>query len=188
MGWGKKSDQRCFYFFPIMLHFSYQYCTNLETDLEGLWCCVGAPKWTADWTHCESPSWHLLYIVWPFYIFLVVITSAFSLCFCFFSFIHFVLQASAICTVLESEFRQDVQLRSLMKNDINDKIKKGSRKIVINYGRGSVFILHSCMRRLLCVGLGKASPSCAVHKALRGNKYGSIYNKICWHFTLLSEL
>lgn len=48
----------------------------------------------------------------------------FSFYFLSFFFIHFVLQASAICTVLESEFRQDVQLRSLMKNDINDKIKK----------------------------------------------------------------
>lgn len=50
--------------------------------------------------------------------------SFYFLSFFFFFFIHFVLQASAICTVLESEFRQDVQLRSLMKNDINDKIKK----------------------------------------------------------------
>ena len=55
-------------------------------------------------------AWYFLYIVWPLYIFLVVITSAFSL-----FFFNFILQAllSALC--LNLKFRQDVQLRSPMK-------------------------------------------------------------------------
>lgn len=182
MGWNK-SNQRCFYFF-----FHHAAFISIVLTLRVTWrgflmlrmrITRGAPKWTADWTHCESPSWHLLYIVWPFYIFLVVITSAFSLWVSFFSlffsFIHFVLQASAICTVLESEFRQDVQLRSLMKNDINDKIKKWLKKDS-NKLRLRLCLYFAFMqeRLLLCVGLGNASSSCAVHGAPRGNKYGAI--------------
>lgn len=124
----KKSNQRCFYFsscciFPISIVLTlrltwkgfdvayghHEQRSKVNGGLNSLREPVlASPVHSVTFLHISGCD-HL---------------CLFSLIF-FFSFIHFVLQASANCTVLESEFRQDVQLRSLMKNDINDKIKNG---------------------------------------------------------------
>lgn len=42
--------------------------------------------------------------------------------------------------------------------------------------------------RLPCAGVGKASSSCAVHGALRGNKYGAIYAQNMQTFHLIERV
>lgn len=175
-----------FIFFPSCCIFSYQYCTNLESDLEGFLDERGAPMWTADLNSVWEPV-----LASPVHsVTFLHISGCDHLClFIFsFSFLHFVLQASAICTVLESEFRQDVQLRSLMNNDKwqNKKwVKKDSAKL-----RLWIFILHSCMRGSYCCCCAwvwvKAAQ--AAQSSLEEINMGQFTHKICRHLTLLSEL
>lgn len=90
-----------------------------------------------DWIHSEDDvvrAWYLLYIVWPLYIFLVVITSAFSL-----FFLIFLLQAllSALCLKLNLDRMYSFNLQWKWNND---KIRMVNKPFCV------CLYWHSCVK------------------------------------------
>lgn len=103
-----------------------------------LWCSNA----TVCGIHPEDDvlrAWYLLYILWPLYIFLVVITFA------FFHF-DFILQAllSALC--LNLRFRQDVQLMIFNENELMIKIRMVKNQLVSVFILASLFIMFGFVR------------------------------------------
>lgn len=111
----KREQKKNFFNFFSIMHFSYQYCIKFQTDrnylkkdfvLRMLYeeCSETNDGW------CYNESLVFLYIVT-----FVYLSGRDHLCLLFFFLFKVFLQALAICTVLESEFRQDVQLWSSVK-------------------------------------------------------------------------
>lgn len=97
-----------------MLHFPVSIVSNFRLTkivLKKGFCDAAAMGGTSEANDgCRNESLVFLYIVT-----FVHLSGRGHLCLLFFFLFKVFLQALAICTVLESEFRQDVQLQSSMK-------------------------------------------------------------------------
>lgn len=130
-------------------------------------CCVCFEKCSevndsVDWLHSEDDvvrAWYLLYIVWPLYIFLVVITSAFSLLF-----FKFLLQAllSALCLNLNLDRMYSFDLQWKWNND---KIRMISKPVCV------------CLYWLFCVKPQSGLFSWTVELAELQSLFGPVENK-----------